>query len=194
MGEQQQGSAEVNGTGDATGSQAAQNGGTPAGTGETKPAVAFATEAEFQQRVDDMLKERLDRERKKAEEKAQRAREQAEADAAAKNGEWQKLAEDRKIKLAEVEPALADAVAKAERYEQALQAQLTALRKNVSKSLTALLDKLDVVEQLEWLANNQEAIKTTVNGVPSSPKPAGGLTDAQQQQARQTMAQMYRDF
>jgi hypothetical protein len=194
MGEQQQeqDSVEADVTGNATGGQAAQNGGAPAAM--AKAAVSFATEEEFQKRVDDMLKERLERERRKAEEKAQKAREQAEAEAAAKNGEWQKLAEQRAARLMEVEPALAEAAGKAERYAQALEVQLAALRKDVPKSLLALLDKLDVVEQLTWLAANPEAVKTALNGVPASPKAAGSLTDAQQTEARQQMARLYQDF
>ena len=77
-------------TGDATGQDASANGG---GEGEQKaaPAISFATDADFQRKVDDLLKERLEREQKKAEQKAQKAREDVLAEMAAKNGEWHRV-------------------------------------------------------------------------------------------------------
>ena len=164
-------------TGDATGQPAnggQQNGGEGAatsGAGQQQPAVAFATEAEFQRRVDDMLRERLERERVKAEKQAQKAREDAQAEAAAKNGEWQQLAEQRAAKLAEMEQQLAEldaANAKALRYETALAQQVGALRRDVPKHLLPLLDKLDVAEQLEWLAANREQLTPKPSGVPAT--------------------------
>ena len=119
-------------TEDATG-QAADSGEQNGGQGEQQqqPAITFATEAEFQNRVDDMLRERLEREQKKAEKQAQKAREDAQAEAAAKNGEWQQLAEQRAAKVAELETQLADhdaTTTKAERYETALRSQVDACR------------------------------------------------------------------
>jgi len=68
-----------------------------AGTTATQPGSdANAVEKKFSQaEVDQILKERLEREKAKAGEAAKSAREKAEAEAAAKNGEWQKLAEQR---------------------------------------------------------------------------------------------------
>lgn len=183
-------------TGDATGQDAPANGG---GEGEPKqPAIAFATEAEFQRRVDDLLKERLEREQKKAEQKAQKAREDVLAEMAAKNGEWQQLAEQRAAKIADLETQAAtlDATTtKAQRYEQALAKQVEALRKDVPKHLAPLLDKLDVVEQLEWLAANRDAVAPKQpNGVPATPRAQGGLDAAAQAEARQQAAGFYQDF
>ena len=184
-------------TADATGQETANGG----GDGEQKqmaPAIAFATEAEFQRKVEDLLKERLDREAKKADAKAQKAREEAQAEAAAKNGEWQQLAEQRAAKIAELETqtaALDAATTKAQRYEQALAKQVEALRKDVPKHLAPLLDKLDVVEQLEWLAANRDAIAPKQpNGVPASPRAQGGMDAAAQAEARQQAASFYGDF
>lgn len=183
-------------TGDATGqSQGEQNG----GQGEQQqPAISFASEAEFQARVEQMLKERLDRKEKEAEKKAQKAREEAQAEAAAKNGEWQQLAEQRAAKVVELEAQIAGHEAtttKAQRYEAALGKQVETLRKEVPKHLLPLLDKLDVAEQLEWLAANREQIappKTT--GVPATPRAQGNTDAATQEQARQQSASFYRDL
>ena len=183
-------------TGDATGQETANGG----GEGEQKqaPALTFATEAEFQRKVDDLLKERLDRAAKTAEQKAQKAREEAQAEAAAKNGEWQQLAEQRAAKIAELEAqtaALDATTTRAQRYEQALAKQVEVLRKDVPKHLAPLLDKLDVVEQLEWLAANRDAVAPKQpNGVPATPRAQGGMDAAAQAEARQQAASFYGDF
>jgi hypothetical protein len=183
-------------TGDATGQDAPANGG---GEGEPKAAaISFATDADFQRKVDDLLKERLEREQKKAEQKAQKAREDVLAEMAAKNGEWQQLAEQRAAKLTELEQQIAtlDATTtKVQRYEQALAKQVEALRKDVPKHLAPLLDRLDVVEQLDWLANNRDVVAPKQpNGVPATPRAQGGLDAATQAEARQQAAGFYQDF
>ncbi len=185
-------------TGDATGATPGQNGGEKE---PQKPAIAFATEEEFQKRVEDMLKERLDRANKKTEEAAKKAREQAEQEAAAKNGEWQKLAEQRGTKLGELEAAQTTLTSQVEtlttqaaRLEKALRAQLDGLRRDVPKPVMALLDKLDPVEQLEWLAANREQVGAGKQGVPGTPKPAGAKDADKQAAAQKAAAQMYRDF
>jgi len=184
---------------DATG-QAASSGEQNSGQGEQQqPAISFASEAEFQKRVDDMLRERLEREQKKAEKTAQKAREAALAEQAAKNGEWQQLAEQRAARLTDMETQLATLEAtttKAQRYEQALGKQVETLRREVPKHLLPLLDKLDVAEQLEWLAANREQLappKTT--GVPATPRAQGSTDAAQQAEARAAAAAtIYRDL
>lgn len=185
-------------TGDATGTTPGQNGGE---TGQPKAAITFTTEEEFQKRVEDMLKERLDRERKKAEAATQKAKEQAEQDAAAKNGEWQKLADQRGTKLQELEASATTLTSQVEtlttqtaRFEKALRAQLDGLRKDVPKPVIALLDKLDPVEQLEWLAVNRDQVGAGKQGVPGTPKPAGNLGEADREAARKQAAVMYAEL
>jgi len=125
---------------------------------------------------------------------ADKVRVKADRETAERNGEWQKLADQRAARIAELEPVYADATSKLQRYEAALNSQLAALRKDVPKHVVALLDKLDVAEQLEWLAANREQLKPHVDGVPSTPKPAGGMDAQQQEAARQVSANFYRDF
>ncbi len=187
-------------TGDVTGAAPGQNDGE--NKAAAKPAVAFATEEEFQKRVDEMLKERLDRANKKADEAAKKAKEQAEQEAAAKNGEWQKLAEQRGAKLGELEAATTTLTSQVERLttqtarlDKALRLQLDGLRKDVPKPVMALLDKLDPVEQLEWLAANRDQVgASSKQGVPGTPKPAGTMDVDKQAAAQKAAAQLYRDF
>lgn len=191
------GTLTINPTGDATGQATANGGGEGEQANAAPPAVTFASEADFQRKVDDLLKERLERERVKADKQAQKAREEAQAEAAAKNGEWQQLAEQRAAKLAELESQVAGldaATTRAQRYEQALAKQVEALRKDVPKHLVPLLDKLDVVEQLEWLAANRDAVAPKANGVPATPRAQGGMDAAAQAEARQQAASFYGDF
>lgn len=151
------------GTGDATG----DNGGTD------KPTPAF-TQAD----VDRIVTERLERERKKADEKARKAGEDAEAKALADQQKFQELADKRGKALTDLEASTATLTAqleaeqgKAQRYEKALTALLTEQRKRVPEHLHGLLDKLPVDEQLTWIATNGDKL-TTAAGVPSTPKPA----------------------
>src|SRR5512146_2876320 len=74
----------------------------PAGTqpdNSGKKPITFESEEAYQADLDSKLKERLDREHKKAEAAAAKAKADAEAEAAKKNGEWQKLAEQREQEI-----------------------------------------------------------------------------------------------
>lgn len=190
-------------TADATGVNPDQNGGTGAAPAAgTAPAIAFATDAEFQAKVDEMLRERLKRADDKAAAAAQKALDKAAQESAAKSGEWEQLATSRAAKLAEAEAQAADLTARleaqtvqAERLDKALRAQLEGLRKNVAKPVLALLDKLPTAEQLEWLAANQDqANPVRPNGVPATPKPAGQMDAALTEEGRRAVAAMYREF
>ena len=193
------------GTGNAPGTQdppkgdGQNNGNPPAGDGAPpKGAITYASEAEFQKALDEKLKERLERERKKSEEAAKKAAEDAAAEAAKKNGEWQKLAEQREKeaadalkKIQELEPVQE----RAERYSQALGKHLETQRAGLPEAITKLLDKLDAVDQLEWLAANKEAIsKTKLDGPPPTPPPDGGAGDKQLEEAKKDFRRQTRNW
>lgn len=126
---------------------------------------------------------------------AEKARQQAEHDRLKEQGEWQKIADAATAKLAEIEPAYADTATKLQRYEAALTVQVSALRKELPKHLAPLLDKLDLAEQLEWLASNREQIAPPKpNGVPATPRAQGSNDAAQEAAARAASAAFYRDF
>lgn len=154
-----------------------------------RAAISFETEEAFQKRVDEMLKDRLERERKKSEKAATEAREKAEAEAAAKNGEWQKLAETREAKIGELNQAIAEAEtikAKAEKFEKALTALLAKQREGLPPHITALLDRFDAAEQIEYLAANAETIKQQMPPQPPQPQKLGNGTPPRQPTPRQT--------
>ncbi len=180
------------GTGNAPGGASPNNGTPPAG------GIIFASEAEFQKKVDEMLKDRLEREKKKTEEATRKAAADAEAEAAKKNGEWQKVAEAKEREIAENAKKLAelDAISgKASKFETALQKQLENLRKDLPASITALLDKLDAAEQLEWLAANRESLtKKGPDGVPPTPPPNGDGDSKATEEARKTFQRQLRSW
>lgn len=128
------------------------------------------------------LRSALDKEREahKVLEKSQRdveaAKKAAEEEALKQKQEWKTLAEQREAKLKELEPVpaqLEQLQGTVERYKKALESQLAESRKGLLPHLVALLDKLDPVEQLEYLAANQEALKKPPVGVPPTPSPTG---------------------
>lgn len=155
-------------------------GGLATGTNNGTPptgAITFASEADYQKDIEEKLKVRLEREKKKSDEASKKAAEDAIAEAAKKNGEWQKVAEQREAELAEAAKKLADldpVQQQAKRYEEALKKNLESQRTGLPESIIKLLDKLDVADQLEWLSANKEAImKKTPSGVPPTPPPDG---------------------
>lgn len=180
------GNGEDDKTDDATGSD--ENGGD-----DNKPEPKF-TQAD----IDRIVTERLERERKKSEANAQKAKEQAEAKALEEQQKFQELAEKRGTKVAELESTvgtltadLEAATEEAKRYKAALNGLLEKQRKAVPEHLVALLDKLDPVEQLEWLSNNTDKLISN-NGVPATPKGQNGMTEAQKQEASKDAQRFYR--
>lgn len=144
-----------------------------------------AEEAKFTQAdIERIIAERLDRERKKAEEKAAKAQAEAEAKALAEQNQFKELAEKHAQRIAQLEAI----EPKAQRYEAALVKLLEAQRKSIPEHVITLLDKLDVADQLEWIATNQAKIAPP-SGAPATPKATGSNTTPEdREQARNEMA------
>jgi hypothetical protein len=194
----------------ATAASANADGNTPAGTGNDPGnlsgsnngnltgAITFASEAEFQKKVDELLKDRLDRQNKKAEETAKKAAADAAAEAAKKNGEWQVLAEQREKELketAEKMESFEKTQQLAKRYEESLKKNLEVQRTGLPDPITALLDKLDVAEQLEWLAANKATmLKKTPDGITPTPLPDGSNNNEQTKAAKEKFSRETRSY
>lgn len=156
-------------------------------------------EAKFTQAdVDRIVSERLERERRKAEAEAQKLKEKAEAEALAQNQKWQELAQKHEgtiktleAKLAEVESAQQTL----DRYKGALEAHLKTQREGLPAHILALLDKLDAVDQLEYIAANAGELRKKVK-VPGTPDPAGDdkLSEAQSAEAQKLAGTFYRNL
>lgn len=173
------------------------------GAGAQTPAITFVSREDYQKAVEEALKERLDRERKKTEAATAKAREDAEAEALVKNQEFQTLAEKRG-KQVETLTAERDAATQSveavtgerDRYRATLDRFLARERTGVPDHITALLDRMDPVDQLDYLAAHREALTPAAavpvvpTPVPSSPRGVNshGLTDAQlEERRRQTV-------
>jgi multidrug efflux pump subunit AcrA (membrane-fusion protein) len=155
---------------------------TPTGDVPAKTDEAKFTQAD----IDRIVKERLDRAQKQAEEKAKKAQTEAETEQLRKQGEFEKVAQQEKARADELAPFKE----RAERYEAALKAQLEKAREGLPKSVLAVLDKLDPAEQLEHIVTIREEIDTTtrttggrVAGMPSGN--AGRITSEESERARQ---------
>jgi hypothetical protein len=152
-----------------------------------------------QEQVDGIVKDRLERERKTAEAKTQKDREDAEAARLKEQGEFEKLANQRAATITELEAKVTEGEThktRADRYETALKAHLETQRKDLPAHITALLDRMDPVDQLEYIAANREALGAKPgqngSGIPATPKPGDrkALTEEQQQAAQRQAAQL----
>lgn len=138
---------------------------TPAATIEQGKAPAAAIKAETPEtipysrfhEVNESLKElkKWKTERETADKAAAKTAEEAEKKRLAEQGNYQKLAEDAERRAKEFEPFKT----KAERAEAALTKLLEAERKGLPKHVTTLLDKLDIVDQLDWIAENRAELQ-----------------------------------
>jgi hypothetical protein len=94
------------------------------------------------------------KEREAADKAAEKKAADAEAARLAEQGKFKELAEAAEKKASDLEPFKT----KAERAEAALTKLLEEERKGLPKHVTELLDKLDPVDQLEYIAKNREAL------------------------------------
>ena len=94
-------------------------------------------------------------------------REEAEAEGLKKSEEWQTLAKKLEARVGELEPTAEQVT----RYKGAIEKYLAAEKKDLPKHILALLDKLDPVDQIEYLSANRDEIGKGLQGVPPSPTP-----------------------
>lgn len=123
------------------------------------------------------LGQRLQREKEKAARAAEQARKEATEKALKEQGEWQKLADDRAGEIARLEaeaarlPTLQE---QADRYKAALEKHLEAQRKALPKYAIELLDHLDPVDQLAWLARHGDELARANGQAPGGTPNRGG--------------------
>ena len=165
----------------------ADKGDNPAGS-ETGNDPAITEKTFTQTELETIVKDRLDRAKRKAKEDADKAKAEAEQKALAEQGEFKTLAEQRASELEAVRRDLEAAQTHeqvADKYKQALIAQLAIEKKFFPAHVVALLDKLDPLEQMEWITTNAEALKPsadsstrTLGTPPRNGSNAGRKTDA----------------
>lgn len=156
-----------------------------------------------QAELDAIVKDRLERERKKADETAAKTKADAEAAAAKEQGEWKKLAEQHEARVGELEPRVQTAETERDTYRGIVLSQqqtaIDALPEPLKKLAPAVSEAPTLAEinaRAAFLQNAVEAAAafgsqaTTTTGVPTTPKPANGqaVTVAQQQERQQQFA------
>lgn len=149
----------------------------PSATTQNTETSAQSTEHQIPKaRFDEINQRRQAAEAELASIKAER--EKTEREQAEKNGEWQKLAEKHTAELSDLKPKLTTAEADRDRYSEALSKHVKHLRKDVPEHISALLDRLDPVDQLDWITKNQDQIGPggVQRGNGPNPRPAGQAT------------------
>jgi hypothetical protein len=154
------------------------------GDGKTPGAITFASQAELQKHIDSLLKDRIEREQRKAQKLADDAKAKAEADALIAQGKFQELAESQAIELANLKPLVEQIEAEkaeTERYRKAMTTMLESQRAELPAPIIALLDRLDPLEQLEWISKNAAELTSKDGdakaGIKASPKGDNGTVD-----------------
>ena len=134
----------------------------------------------------------MTRAKESAKRESEKAAKKAEEDAAARNGEWQKLAESRQAeidntakRLAELEPYQTQA----QRYKDALEKHLSGMTEKLPEHVKELLKGKDPVEQIEYLTKFGQALGVK-NGVP--PTPPDNPTNASQAEIERRRAEYAR--
>lgn len=179
------------GAGNAPGNDDPENQGNPnsSGDGEDKGGdgkgkdpnagkVTFTPEQQTE--VNRIIQERIERDRKAREKESQKAADDAEAQRLAEQNQFKELAEKRETKIKELEVQISELEPLKEtvtKYEAALQKFLDAEKKDLPAHILTLLEKLDVVDQLEYIATNRESLKAkSKDGPPPTPKDGDAKT------------------
>lgn len=187
------GAASMGADGNATGQTGQTAGDANGGAGATdkKPTLAeLLKQHGLQGELDAIVQARLEREKTQREAAAEKARKEQEAKTLEEQGNFKTLAEQRAAELAAAQARLEAGKAtekSLERYQTALKAQLDSARKDLPAHITALLDKLDPVDQLTWLAENRETLAG--QGKQDGQQGRRGSPGAQQPQGRRPAAQ-----
>ena len=130
------------------------------------------------QQLDEQLadKQKRDKEQKEADEKRLESQQQ-----------FEQLATERKQELEKANSTLTDVQGQLERQSAVLNALYESRKTAVPEMYQPLLDKLDLVDRLQWIADNEAKLKPAngANGIPATPTPKGmGEMTPDQKRAR----------
>jgi hypothetical protein len=164
---------------------------------QSKEEVVTMKKSEYQATIDKIVTERLERERRKNEKERDKEKEELELKQLEEKEEWKKLAEKSTAKVTTLEAELAALISlkeKQDKYEKALKTYVDSLRKGIPEHVVTLLDKLDPVEQLEYISANIDALRK--KPIPESPDPANPekLSEAEREQYEKQSGFMYRNI
>lgn len=153
-------------------------GGKPDGEGkspELNDGGKIEFTAEQQAAIDQIVADRLKREREKVEKASRKERDDAEAQRLAEEQKWQTLSEKQAEKIKEMEEQTAELdglKAELEAYKKALEEHVESVRKGLPPEVVELLSKLPVIEQMAYIVKHGESFKKTKKSPEETPDPA----------------------
>ena len=126
-----------------------------------------------------------------AEAERQKKAKEAEEKRLESQKEFETLASERKQELEQANNTITTVQAELERQTSVLSALYESRKTAVPEMYQPLLDKLDLVDRLQWIADNEAKLKPVngANGIPTTPVPKGmgELTpDQRRQKAKRT--------
>lgn len=133
---------------------------------------------------------------RKAKSDAEKAAQAAREKELAEQNAWKELAEQRQQQLAKLESQAASAdslTEKLTKYEALLSTTVKAQLDKVPEPFKPLLAKLDIIEQMEWIATNGEKLGT-VAGVPPTPRASGAMSETNREEARKAQERFTRSI
>lgn len=122
---------------------------------ETAPEPAKPEKTFTQDQLEAIVKDRLEREKRRADAQAEAARKDAEAKALAEQGEFKTLAETRAARIAELEAERerhSTTTQTLERYQQAVKDLIAPRMDGLPDALKTRIAALDPLDALEWIA------------------------------------------
>lgn len=159
--------------------------------------VTFTQEQQLA--VDLIVKDRLAREKKQAEADAERQRKQAEEDALTKNQEFKTLADQRQNTITDLEARLKEFEPLKEQADKYKDAMLKIVQAQVAKlppALKVLVEKMDPLEQMAYLADHAKELNINVDAVPETKTndSTNKLNKEVQEKAKQNNAKLVKGF
>jgi hypothetical protein len=132
--------------------------------------------------LDNLIKDRLERQRRALETQKQEERQAAETKALEEGREYEKLAAQRAKEIDQLKPRAGLAAS----YEQGVSKLMLKATESLPSTIQTILNKLSLPDQLDWLSENLDSVKapavasgsTDMNAWSrSSPGATGALTD-----------------
>jgi hypothetical protein len=172
---------------------------------ETKATDSKAEKTHTWDEVQEEIRKRLASQKTAIDAQLAKERKQQEDAALAQQGEYQKLAEERQQRIADLERLIEESgtvISQRDRYKGTLAKFLAKEREGLPAHILKLLDRMDEADQLEYIAENADDLKphaadgSNANGahVPPSPKATerGAISDAERQRRREQVARQVR--
>jgi hypothetical protein len=165
----------------------------PPPTGDEKRFTQAELEAQ--------IKDRLERERKKTKEDAEKAAADAETKRLQDEQKFKELSEKQATDLLTLTTdketlttQLTTLEGKVKSYEDLFAKQLAEQKKALPEPVTKLLDMMPLLEQMAWLNDNAAKLGITLKGVPATPKGSGGGNNKDEEAARASSERTYSRF